>query len=854
MHNRAVNPTRIGEYRVIASLDSGGMADVYLAARLGPVNFTKLVVIKRLRADLARQPEAKRYRALLLDEARVAARMHHPNIVQTFEVTEADGEPYITMEFLDGQSVAHVVRTARRAHVAIPIEMSLSVVADVLGALSYAHDLRDFDGTPLEIIHRDVSPQNVFWTYEGEIKLVDFGVAKSTTGSTRTAAGTIKGKVAYMAPEQARGEPIDKRADVFAAGVLLWELVAGRRLYKASSQAASLHKLLYEPVPELSEIAPSLDPAIASVCMRALAHDPDRRYPDAATMRADLEDVLDATRPRREQLAAFIRELFTARRQAVADLIRNALSQDDSEVVRVPLSDGDDSESSAEAASDVESATESTATVASRPSRRSRPAGAIPPARSASGRRGVVVALVSAIAATCVAAGGVLYWREQREPEPPDRSIAARPAADATVAPTGPTPTLRLCGSNTIGAELGPALLDAFLRKRGGADIERRSGATDVTTIVATLGGEKITLQLEAHGSATAFDGLAAGTCDVGMASRAISDAETAKLIKAGIGDLRSPATEHVIALDGIAVIVHPNNPVRALDRDALHDIFTGKLASWDRVGGKAEPITVYSRDDKSGTFDTFKSLVLGDDKLAASAKRISDSDALADAVATDPSAIGFIGLAYVRSAKPVAVGDVGTSAMLPTAFTVTTEDYMLSRRLYFYTTPTPRTPLVPELVSFAMSRQGQVAVRDAGFVDLELALRETEPCTHRCPPRYASLVAHAKRVSFDFRFRAGRDDIDSRASRDLDRMVQLMRAHPGAKLLLIGFSDEVSEASDQANLSLGRAQAIARELGMRGITPSVVDGFGGALPVASNASGVGRERNRRVEVWLQER
>jgi phosphate transport system substrate-binding protein len=840
-----VQATRIGEYRVIASLGRGGMADVFLAARLGPVNFTKLVVIKRLRSDLAQQPEAKRYRALLLDEARLAARMHHPHIVQTFEVNDSGGEPHMTMEFLDGQSLSQVVRAVRRLRGQIPVEMALRVVADVLDALAYAHDLHDFDGSPLAFIHRDVSPQNVFWTYDGEIKLVDFGVAKFAQGSTKTDAGFVKGKITYMAPEQARGEPLDRRADLFACGVVLWELLSGRRLYKANTQAASLQKLLFEPIPDLGQLVPGLDPAVIAICDRALAHHRDQRYPDAATMRADIEDVLESTSPRREQLATFVRGLFVHERQRMTDMIRVALSREDTDIVHVPPPD-DESESEGSAV-DTESGSEMTATVASRPQRKSRPLPTVVQPPEPGSRAKLVAGLAAAIAGTVAIAAGVAHWRNSRvaAPERPPPAIAPAPAP--TPATTAPAPALSLCGSNTIGAELGPALVEAFLKKKGASEVVRHAAGAEETTISGTLAGAPIVIDLKAHGSATAFEGLAAATCDVGMASRAIKDGEVQK-----VGDLRAPATEHVIALDGIAVIVHPNNPLRSLARDTLHDVFTGKLTDWSQLGGKPGPITVYARDDRSGTYDTFKNLVLGDDKLVTGAKRLEASDGLSDAVATDPSAIGFIGLAYVRSAKALPVGDTGATGMLPTSFTVTTEDYMLSRRLYFYTTPKPRTPLVAELVSFALSPQGQTVVRESGFVDLAIALREPEPCGARCPARFARTIAHAKRVSFDFRFRSGSNDIDSRATRDLDRLVQVMRAQPGAKLVLVGFSDAAGDETANTKLSIDRAQAIARELTMRGITPAVVDGFGEAMPVASNTTETGRQRNRRVEVYLQ--
>jgi len=817
----------IGEYRVIAELGRGGMAEVFLAVRRGPVGFTKLVVIKRLRTDRAQLPEATHLRALLLDEARLAARLHHPHIVQTFEVSEQDGEPFIAMEYLDGQSLGRVASAAARANVPLPTEMVLTIIADVLSALEYAHELRDFDGTPFGIVHRDVSPQNIFWTYEGEIKLVDFGVAKSTHAANETEVGVVKGKVAYMAPEQARGESIDARADVFAVGIVLWELLSGRRLMRGDSAAASLHRVLFEPIPSLASVRPDLDREIVRIATRALERDRDARYPSAAEMRADITRLLERMRaPRRDDLARFVQRLFAQERAEVSDTIRVAMARDSAEIVVLPnapvsLRDVDRVE-----------------TIASSPLALPTPSVTAPPAPRAKTRAPIYVAILATLGA---AAAATAFLHAHRAP------VAASSASRAPS--VAREPDLKLCGSNTVGAELAPSLVEAFFKKKGASATRRAPGESEETLVTATLGGNEITVDVVARGTATGFEGLAASKCDIAMASRPINEKEIAKLTPM-YGDLRSAATEHVIALDGIAVIVHPNNPISAIDRASLRDVFTGKTTSWSSLGGSGN-ITVLARDKKSGTFDTFKNLVLGDADVPSSTRRFESSDELADAVASDPSAIGFIGLAYVRSAKAVAVGDRGTPSMLPTSFTVTTEDYVLSRRLFFYTPPKPRTPLVTELVSFVLSPQGQNVVRDAGFVDLSLAAHDGDACDARCPPAYASLVAHAQRLSLDFRFRTGTSDLDSRAARDLDRVVQFLRERPSAPMMLFGFSDSSGDPASNARLSRERAQTVARELATRGVHPSVVEGFGSAMPVAPNATESDRERNRRVEVWI---
>jgi phosphate transport system substrate-binding protein len=306
-----------------------------------------------------------------------------------------------------------------------------------------------------------------------------------------------------------------------------------------------------------------------------------------------------------------------------------------------------------------------------------------------------------------------------------------------------------------------------------------------------------------------------------------------------------------VVGLDGIAVVVHPNNAIRALTLDQLARIYDGEITDWASVGGAVGPITLYARDDNSGTFDTFKHLVLGKRKLAATATRMTDSEKLSDGVAGDVGAIGFIGLAYVRSAKAVAIADQGATPTLPSAFTVTTESYLLSRRLFFYVPARPSTNAALELVSFALSAEGQSIVRASGFIDLGVGMRDVESCT-TCSAHYVAATSGARRLSVDFRFRSGSNALDSRATRDVDRLVVFLRAHPGGRLRLLGFSDGNGDAASNLAISRDRAKSVADELETRGVHAAVVDGFGAERPVATNDDEHGREKNRRVEAWLE--
>ncbi|HEY1537318.1 MAG TPA: phosphate ABC transporter substrate-binding/OmpA family protein, partial [Polyangiaceae bacterium] len=293
-------------------------------------------------------------------------------------------------------------------------------------------------------------------------------------------------------------------------------------------------------------------------------------------------------------------------------------------------------------------------------------------------------------------------------------------------------------------------------------------------------------------------------------------------------------------------------NPLRSLDLEQLKRVFVGKLADLSSIGGQPGSVHLFARDDQSGTYDTFKHLVLADDALAPGAKRLMDSGALSDAVSSDPQAIGFIGLAYVRGAKAVAVAEAGAPPLYASAFTVGTEDYALSRRLYLYLPVQGASPAAVDFVNFALSPEGQSVVRASGFVDLNVQVIEARPCDARCSPRYAMLTRSARRLSLDFRFRAGRAELDSRGLRDIDRLITFLHQVPDAKLMLLGFSDSRGTYLQNQALSRERAKKVEDELSARGLHVALLDALGQEMPISSNGTDSGRERNRRVEVWLR--
>ncbi len=414
---------------------------------------------------------------------------------------------------------------------------------------------------------------------------------------------------------------------------------------------------------------------------------------------------------------------------------------------------------------------------------------------------------------------------------------------------------LRLSGSNTIGDSMAPALAEAFLKAQGATNVQVFPGANPEEKIVqGILPGDSAAsaIKIAAHGSATAFTALADGSCDIGMASRRIKPDEVAKL--AQLGDMTSAGDEHVLGLDGIAVVVNASNPLSELRKDQIKRIFTGEVTDWSQVSSTHGPINVYARDDKSGTYDTFKSLVLTGAPLTTSAHRFEDSNALSAAIAGDPNSIGFIGLPFVHNAKAIAVSEKGISALRPTRLTIATEDYSLSRRLYLYTPAVAPTRFTQKFVEFALSKEGQDVVAANGFIAQNVE-REKQAVSDEAPDEYKELTRKAERLSLDFRFQPGKAAQDNKAEADLDRIVSLIadRSSAGAKILLFGFADSTGAPEVNEALSLDRAKVIEDQLVQRGVKPAAVRGFGAALPVASNDTDDGREKNRRVEIWIKD-
>ena len=284
-----MRPLRLGRYELLRHLASGGMARVYVARVTGPGGFARHVVVKTIPEERA---DDDSFVTMFLDEARLVATLHHQHIAQVFEVGRAEnGMYFLAMEHVHGETVRHVLETASKRRKQLPLDLGLSVTCAAAAGLHHAHERRDLDGSPLGIVHRDVSPSNVMLGFDGSVKLIDFGIAKARMRTTQTAIGHVKGKLGYMAPEQARGEAVDRRSDVFALGVLAYELTTQTRAFHSPTPFETMRRTFHGEVEPPSRRVAGYPPALEDVVMTALATDPADRFQDADAMRIALEQI-----------------------------------------------------------------------------------------------------------------------------------------------------------------------------------------------------------------------------------------------------------------------------------------------------------------------------------------------------------------------------------------------------------------------------------------------------------------------------------------------------------------------------------------------------------------------------------
>jgi serine/threonine-protein kinase len=306
------------------------MADVFLAVSRTASGLEKLAVIKRLRPDIGDDPEdLAHFKGMFWDEAKLAMLLNHPNVVHTHDAYEENGALHLVMEYIEGQSLNKVQKELSRSGRQLTTAQAALIMSEILAGLHYAHELESLAGEKLDIVHRDVSPQNILLGYDGNIKLVDFGVAMASSRSTETRAGTLKGKARYMAPEQVLNEgKLDRRVDIYAAGVVLWEIVAGRKMVAGANMVEQLVNVLKSEPERLSSVVADVDPELEEIVHKALARERGDRYETAQAMREAL--LAFATRTgdiRTTEIGAIVSNLFAKKREETATIVRKRLAQ-----------------------------------------------------------------------------------------------------------------------------------------------------------------------------------------------------------------------------------------------------------------------------------------------------------------------------------------------------------------------------------------------------------------------------------------------------------------------------------------------------------------------------------------------
>lgn len=327
---------QVGRYELIELLGVGGMAEVFRARCSGPGGFERTVVVKRILPANCEDPEFVR---MFVAEAKILGMLHHPNVVQAYDFGEADGTLFLVLEYVDGPSVARVLRAVRAMRTMMPVAVAAHFAHEVCRALDYVHTLPGSDGEPLHVIHRDVTPSNIVLTSSGGLKLLDFGVAKYGASETRTQHGTVKGKPAYLAPEAVEGKAIDGRVDLFSLGVVLYEMLTATDLFGAENELITLHRVLEMPIQPPSAVRPDVPPELDAIVMKALQRDPEQRYASAAEMARALDEFVIASRLHMDQVVAFVRDVqaeLARAKPTVAEMLAAASGSAPTELDAVP--------------------------------------------------------------------------------------------------------------------------------------------------------------------------------------------------------------------------------------------------------------------------------------------------------------------------------------------------------------------------------------------------------------------------------------------------------------------------------------------------------------------------------------
>ena len=447
-------PERIGRYQVVGHLATGGMAEILLGKLTGPAGFQRPVVLKRVLPHLARKKE---FRVMFLDEARIVAGIRHPNVVQVHELGIEQQELFLVMEYLEGESLSGVIRRLDKGDERIDHALVAHIGAEACAGLHAAHEYQDDRGQKQHLVHRDVSPQNLFITYEGSVKVLDFGIAKAVDRYSNTSTGQMKGKFTYMSPEQCQAEPLDRRSDLFSLGIVLYELSTGTRLFERDNQLLVLKAITEDPIAPPSSFVEGYPPQLERVVMKALARDRDERYATAVDMRRELLDVareLDPGGHTEERLAELMGRLFDDRMGQKEEMLRQV--RQGSTEVRVPSAEID-SGSFSDPRLPPELLAGSEGTLASQET-------VAPGYRRRRRRRRISLMVAGGVAlAAALVVGGVLLSQQRGS------------GADPGTAATAPTPAVAAEAAEDAGMDAGP--VEALVR-------------TELDPIVVDLGAD----------------------------------------------------------------------------------------------------------------------------------------------------------------------------------------------------------------------------------------------------------------------------------------------------------------------------------------------------------------------------
>ncbi len=481
-------PEQLGKHRIVAKLATGGMASVYLARLVGPANFENLVVLKRMLPHLAEDPK---FREMFADEARTVARIRHPNVVRTFELVDERDELYLVMEYLEGETLQKLCRTLAVQKETLSIPLACHVVAEAAAGLHAAHELQGEEGENLGVVHRDVSPHNLFVGFDGSVKVIDFGIAKSLDQANQTSTGEVKGKFAYMSPEQVAGQATSRRTDVFALGVVLWEMLAFRRLFARENQLVTMRAVADEETPPPSHYVSTVPKALDEICSKCLAKRPEDRYASMLELRRDLLAYLRTTGAHDAQgeIASMMQTLFERSIAQRKELVR-ASRREDTRTGRMPSLE----KGPAEEASGIPVSIDPVAPVPARQS-------ALAP-EAPTGRRVWIVGGTIAIAIALALVVGTALLSSGRSPgttpapselaAAPEHPPAPQPSATPPEEPEPPPPTLASIAL-TIESDPPGALVAIDGIARGNAPL----------TVPIPTGAEPLSLELTLAGRRT---------------------------------------------------------------------------------------------------------------------------------------------------------------------------------------------------------------------------------------------------------------------------------------------------------------------------------------------------------------